>query len=384
MIEKAISTKNKKGKRTKCFLCDHRNIVTEIFLWILTLGIWSSIFVVIITDLVNLVIVGVLYIIYLLLELCSNIMDLYSSQKSPHEINELIGKLFKSTPSIEFISEIYTTKKFKDSRGKEQEKYIFSHSKTDNLNILSSRDVSGPLHLHSDESHYAILNIQYIINFADTISYSEYKEKRNEIKNYKEFGYEHYTYKEKIKICDIDNAYFLINIYGGESCLLSKCTYIIFVILTLGQLYKLILFCLTNQITFVIKKIISTRYDLSIDDKYDSFNPKLIFPTKTFKYKKEDICHIDKNIKVKPPTPEELTESLKYKDSIPLFEENKSINGIFVDVNNECNKNYKNYDNSNIVKIKNLLYQYIKNSNSINETNISFNINEKFVINNKN
>ena len=375
MIEKPMNTKNLKGKRTKCFFCDHRNIATEIFLWILTLGIWASIFVVIITDLVNSVIVGCLYIIYLLLELCSNIMDLYSSQKSPYEINELIGRLFKSTPSIEFICEIYITKKYTDSRGKKQEKYIFSHSKTDNLNILSSRDVSGPLNLHSDESHYAILNIQYIINFADTISYSDYKEKRNEIKNYKEFGYKHYEYKEKIKICDtdIDNTYFLINIYGGESCLLAKCAYIISVILTLGQLYKLILFCLTNQITFIIKKIISTRYDLTCDVKYDPYNPKLIFPTKTFKYKKNDICHVDKNIKIKPPTLEELTESLQYKDFIPQFGENKSINGIFVKVNNEY---HQNYDNSNIVPIKNLLYQSVKNSNSINETNIGINVNE--------
>ena len=373
MIEKAISTKNIKRKIAKCFFCDHRNIVTEIFLWILTLGIWASIFVVIITDLVNLVIVGGLYIIYLLLELCSNIMDLYSSQKSPHEINELIGKLFKSTPSIEFICEIYKTKKYKDSRGIEKEKYIFSHSKKDNLNILSARDVSGYLHLHSDEKYYAILNIQSVINFADTISFSDYKEKRNEIKNYKELGYDHYEYKEKIKICDIDNTYFLINIYGGESCLLTKWAYIISVILTLGQLYKLILFCLTKQMTFVIKKIISTRYDLSCDAKYNPYNPKLIFPTKTFKYKENDICHIDKNIKVKSPTPEELTESLQYKDFIPQFGENKSINGIFVEVNNEYNKNY---DNSNIVPIKKLLYQSVKNSNSINETSIGINVNE--------
>ena len=278
-------------------------------------------------------------------------MDLYSSQKSPHEINELIGQLFKNTPSIEFIREIYITKKCKDSRGKEQEKYIFSRSKTDNLNVLSSRDVSGPLHLHSDENYYAILNIRSVINFADAISYSDYKEKRNEIKNYKELGYDHYEFKEKIKICDIDNAYYLINIYGGESCLLTKCAYIISVILTLGQLYKLILFCLTNQITFVIKKIISTRNDLSCDAKYDAYNPILIFPTKTFKYKKEDICHIDKNIKVKPPTPEEVTESLKYKDFIPQFGENKSTNGIFDEVNNKYNNNF---NNSNIVPIKNI------------------------------
>ena len=235
-------------------------------------------------------------------------------------------------------------------------------NKSEYLKILSSRDVSGPLRFYPYGSSFAILNIKSEINFADTISYSDYKEIRNEIKNYKESGFSHYEYKEKIKIGNIENEDFLVNIDGGESCFVSKCTFIIFSILTFGQLYKLILLCMTEQITFVIRKIISTRYNISNDAKYEPYNPVLIFPRQTFQYGKEDICHIDNSVKVKPPTPEELTKSLQYKDFIPQFGQNQNMNGKSIEVYNNYNYNPR-YMNNNIIPVN---YQLNQSGNTIN------------------
>ena len=109
MIGKASGTKTLKGKRAKCCCCDYKNTCAEIFLWILTFGIWASLVVAFVVDFAFLSVFFVGYTVYLLLELCSNFKDIYSSKKSPHEINELVGDLFKSTPSIEFICEIYDT-----------------------------------------------------------------------------------------------------------------------------------------------------------------------------------------------------------------------------------------------------------------------------------
>ena len=365
----AEGTKPIKGKRNH--YCDYRSIFTEIILWILTFGIWAVIVVACVKSLLFLILAAVLYGFYLLFELCSYLMGILSHQKSPEEINKIVGELFRSIPSINFSCDIYTVDKRTDRDGTEYEDRKYVRSETDELHIFSSRDVSGTLYFRPGESSFVMLNLQSEINFADTISYSDYKEKRDKIKNYTPpFGDES-EFHEYITIGDIANEDFLVNIYGGKSCFLSKYTYIFFVILTLGQIYKLILLFVVKRMSFVIKKVISTRYDISGDSKYIPYNPILIFPSKTFEYDKSDICHIDKSIKVKPPTPEELTKSLKYKDCIPQFEQSHSTNGTIVEV-----KNYnQNHANSNISPVNYQANQSVTNDNLANESKFGFNVN---------
>ena len=265
---------------------------------------------------------------------------------------------------------VYSVEKIIDD-DREYEKRTYMRTETEELHIFSSRDVSGTLYFRPGESSFVMLNLQSEINFADTISYSDYKEKRDRMKNYRpQFGDES-EFHEYIKIGDISNEDFLVNIYGGKSWFLSKNTYIFFVILTLGQIYKLILLFVVKRMSFVIKKVISTRYDISGDSKYIPYNPILIFPSKTFEYDKNDICHIDKSIEVKPPTPEELTKSLKYKDCIPQFEQNHSTNGKVVEVNNYNQNNA----NSNIIPVNYQANQSVTNDNLANESKFGLNVN---------
>ena len=364
----ADGTKPIKGKRNS--YCDYRSIFSEIILWLFTFGIWAVIVVACIKSLLFLILAAVLYGLYLLFELCSNLMVILSHQKSPEEINKIVGELFRSIPSIDFSCDIYSVEKIIDD-DREYEKRTYMRTETEELHIFSSRDVSGTLYFRPGESSFVMLNLQSEINFADTISYSDYKEKRDRMKNYRpQFGDES-EFHEYIKIGDISNEDFLVNIYGGKSWFLSKNTYIFFVILTLGQIYKLILLFVVKRMSFVIKKVISTRYDISGDSKYIPYNPILIFPSKTFEYDKNDICHIDKSIEVKPPTPEELTKSLKYKDCIPQFEQNHSTNGKVVEVNNYNQNNA----NSNIIPVNYQANQSVTNDNLANESKFGLNVN---------
>ena len=374
---KAGGIKTLKGEGSS-FNCE--GIFCEVLLWILSIGIWASIIVAILTKPILFIIPVCVYFIYLVPELCSKTKDLISSQKFPEQINSLIKILFKEEPIVSFDCEIYTRVKFKDSEGNEDYNLRYDRTESEIFEFLSSRDVSGPLYFSSDGKSFVILTIKSEVNFADTISYSDYKQQRDNFQKNKRpfFGDDSYKFKETISINGIGNKDYLVNIYGHENYFISKCTFIVFAILTFGQIYKLILLCMTKHITFKIKKIISNRYDLSNDTKYDAFAPKLIFPTKTFEYNKNDISHINHSIKVNPPTHEELTKSLQYKDYIPKFETNQEQNlskGTAVTVNNNYNNNQSYDTNNNIIPINSNPNQAANNNNLFNESNVNFNTN---------
>ena len=55
----------------------------------------------------SIVLTSVIYVIYLIIELCSNILVAMSNQKSPKEFKELMDSIFKASPTIKFTTEIY-------------------------------------------------------------------------------------------------------------------------------------------------------------------------------------------------------------------------------------------------------------------------------------
>lgn len=61
-----------------------------------------------------------------------------------------------------------------------------------------------------------------------------------------------------------------------------------------------------------IRKIVSTRYDLSKDSKYLPFVPKLYFPNNNYAYNLEDFTQTNYEMNINPPTPDELTRLKQY------------------------------------------------------------------------
>lgn len=173
---KAGGIKTLKGEGSS-FNCE--GIFCEVLLWILSIGIWASIIVAILTKPILFIIPVCVYFIYLVPELCSKTKDLISSQKFPEQINSLIKILFKEEPIVSFDCEIYTRVKFKDSEGNEDYNLRYDRTESEIFEFLSSRDVSGPLYFSSDGKSFVILTIKSEVNFADTISYSDYKQQRD-------------------------------------------------------------------------------------------------------------------------------------------------------------------------------------------------------------
>ena len=360
-------------KENRCCSCSNNcKIFRLIILLILMIAIWAIIIISIIKHkYIYLIIIIVVYVFYLILE-CYSYKSIFSEQKNPQEMRELIGKLFTSSPSIQFICEIYIRDERRDSEGNMETYYKYYDSEYEDLEILSSRDVSGALNFNYGGYSYAYLELEIEVNFADTISYDDYITKKKIFEKEKKEKHAHGSYsveiKEKRTISDFETSKnYLININNTKNFFLNCGVFIIFVILTLGPIYEIIFYCFVKNLKFKIRKVISTKYNLSNESKYDPFAPKLIFPKESYNFNKENTSQFDKTKKVVPPTSEALANSMKYKDYIPDYKlynwNNKNSTGAVINAKN-VNQNWKNYENNEDKTI--YINQNINNNETVN------------------
>ena len=160
-------------KENRCCSCSSNcKIVRLVILFILMVAIWAVIVIIIVTQkYIYFIIVFSIYIFYIFIEFCFSYKVVFSKQKTPLEMKTLIGNLFTQSPSIEFICDIYDHQKKTDSEGNEVNESIYIDSDYLNLDILSSRDVSGVLNFNYEGYSYVYLDLEVEIHFGDTISY---------------------------------------------------------------------------------------------------------------------------------------------------------------------------------------------------------------------
>ena len=176
----------------------------------------------------------------------------------------------------------------------------------------------------------------------------------------------------------------MINIYDSNNCFFTKCVFIIFIILSFGQIYKLITNFYIKTIPFTIRKIISSRNNLSEDPKYIPFTPKVVFPNSNFTYNPEDITHFKKGMNIIPPTSDELTQSMKYQNYIPNYQiyqgNNRGLNGSVIDIQKypENPTIFNTYEQTNPYNGQEINININQANNNIpynNESNINFPVN---------
>ena len=141
--------------------------------------------------------------------------------------------------------------------------------------FISCRDVSGKLTLNSHyciPKSYAILNINYDIGFADNETLSDYEKEKekfiNENKN--KFSYQLYEFKYLNNIKH--NKKIIIN--NVAECYINNLLFAFFVFLSLGEIYKIIIYFIGCSANFTIKKVVSSRHDLSdacYNEAYDNY-----------------------------------------------------------------------------------------------------------------
>ena len=98
-------------------------------------------------------------------------------------------------------------------------------------------------------------------------------------------------------------------------------TFLVFFFLLIGlvQLYKVYINSRCVYKTFTIKKLISTRYDLTneeSDNKYRKDDPVISFQGEKFNFSINEMGYISNDFVQDLPTLQEIEESNKYKDLV--------------------------------------------------------------------
>jgi len=248
------------------------------------------------------------------------------------------------------------------------------------LPYYSSRDVSGLFQLNKSEGQskgksYIKLTLVPEINFADEISYMDYEFFRTDFYNRNRPRDKHMDYCEERKVPGL-NEYNFIHISEEEPCGISFCIFVFFSLFLLAEFYKCYFnsFCIDQE--FKIRKLISTRYDLNMD-QYQYFIPSINVPSQKYIFEKQNYNYLNNNYQVIKPTNQEIQNAEIYKDKIPKYKctsytsfEGKIKVGVVQDDPAYCSANYNedpppnckdvqyneeqnNNDNSNNINVQN-------------------------------
>ena len=232
----------------------------------------------------------IFYIIYIIIELFSPILQ-YLKEYKNENIRSKIFSLFQSKPEISF--------QLKSSNNEIKDNFVFR----------SFRDISGLLYIKHNgifKKNYIILEIKEQIIFADqeTID-SYYQEIERKIDELKCNNNEKVELFEEKKIRDVQK-YYVLREQAKDSLLINKFWFYFFLFLSLVELYKIYINCKFIKKSFTLRKVISKSNDLNEDNKFNIFYPKLaLFNQTVEKY--------DNNNKNKNSEEEETNTSLKHK-----------------------------------------------------------------------
>ena len=380
-------------KRNKCFMVFQW--IHQILLWVLF--IFGIIYVIIIDEeykfaaIPILMVYFMLYINYIILELrFSNILQYLRNKNTDEGIYQKMRMYFSTKPELSFYCECYHyeshTETTTDSDGNTTTttvtEKVITYSETLPFPYYSGRDVSGLFYLNCDKGivekkKYLKLELLVEVNFADAISYMDYEYAKNEFVGRNQNKDSHFYFTELKIIPGMKNLN-LIKLGESESCLANCCCFVLFTLLTLAEIYKLYFNSICVYQKYKIRKLVSTRYDITqpeFDDKYQKLNPQINLIQHTYFFEPNEYNYLNNDYQANLPTEEELQNSEKYKDKIPEYEISTGDGiyqpGVIID------KPGSGYDNNpspialaqNIGNEYNLLEQNIENNNDVNNNN---------------
>ena len=340
-IQKSVEQPQSSKKRSG-------NPFLTFFAWAVSLGIWGiigylTVYIYIlnwgnvrIEDIQALFyILGGLYFIYLIIEFCSPTCRYLVHKRSNEGIRDKMRKIFVTHPEIIFHAECYhyetRTRTYTDEDGHERTETetvkVVTHTESKNFEYCSVRDVSGLLNLKCDKAQikrkcYIKLELKEEINFADAISIADYERQKEAFKD-RNRGYDEYMdFSETRRLPGITH-HNLIKFGEYDPCTVNCFWYFIFTIFSLGQLYKWHVSSFSVFQSYKIRKIISTRYNLSsalMDQKYRLFNPQINLITLKIDYDTRDYTFYEPSNDLQIPTEAELELAKKYDAQVPKYE----------------------------------------------------------------
>lgn len=204
---------------------------------------------------------------------------------------------------------------------------------------------------------YLDFEINYIFICADEKTYQEESEAYNNFYNETSKKDKKFEVKKDISV----SKYKALYIIHHTNCIvlfLDRFFYIIFIFLSLGQIYKHILFCIIDMKKITIVKIISNYYDLTQSDSFFNIQPVVKVLGEDIKFDREKYAFKEcEDLETSISNNNPLSQSLKeYNEKLKNNSENWNITPIMDNNDNKAeDKNKGNNNNENKVEMANYL-----------------------------
>ena len=275
------------------------------------------------------------YIVYILVFcLASPVFSYLSNRTTNQGIYDRMQAIFTQPPKITLSTHSYHY----SPEHERDHKKVYTHRENMDLSYYSWKDISGLFLLKTDENKclgspiYLLLQVKNDINFADAISIDDYKQTKMNLLN-KNKHKDQYIEEKESRTYDGYKQYNLVKIGNEESWLCSRCVFIVFLIFTLGIVFCIMFNSKCIKQAFVVRKIISTRYNLVNDEnnkKYNSFRPTLSIQENMYEYDASETGCVYESQKIDIPTLDELERAKMYENEVPQYYCSQYINGVGV------------------------------------------------------
>lgn len=253
----------------------------------------------------------IIYVIYFIVEMLSPTSEYLRNKKDDKNFQEMMNQFIGSHPIItyEIKNYHYIANIIK----------LYTRCTSKEFKYCSSRDVSGPFYINYEKSFrlnkpFIKLKLEEQITFADKTSSSDYNwDVADFIFSNHEDDY--YEYVEK-RNCPGFKPLHLILLGKENPSSINFLWFVISVLMSLGEIYRLYLnsFCINQE--YAIKKIISTNYNLS-NPKYDkalkSTIPSINFDDQKYVYDSNIYNYYYPGANEESPTQEALEYVEKYR-----------------------------------------------------------------------
>ena len=378
-----------------CGNCN-KEICFQVFGWIFVLSTWSFIILSLVFRENPAFIASAIiaYIIYIIIEFCSPISRYLRNKNNSQGIYKKMSIYFRTPPIISwscecyhYVTHYYTTR---NNEGEiEQHSYterVVTFTGSSDMTYYSSRDISGPFLLNCDEKnvnqkYYIKLELNDEINFADSITTSDYLTQKNSFISAYKYRDVHFDFSERRYIPGLVE-YNLVKIGKEEAGCINSCIFFIFTMLSFAELYKFYFNSKCIYQKFTIKKIISTRYNLNgpeYEKRYQKTIPSIDLINKQYYFKPSEYNNLNNSYKVDLPSKEEVENANKNKNKIKIESINK--NQISQQNYNEVvihNKNEHNNSNSEEIQAPAIL------PNEEDKSSERLNVEKKLFVNSEN
>ena len=236
------------------------------------------------------------------------------------EILEIMQSHFSKAPIITLTTKSYHI----SGMGSDKSRWN-THQENVDFKYYSWKDISGTFHLDLSQTKekpiYLLLRVKNDINFADSISIDDYLRVKKELYARNAHRDENIEETEE-RTYEGYKEYMMVRLGKEDSCFFSRCVFVIMLMFSLGLVFCLKFQKKTISQSFVVRKLVSTRYNLLEGEnsmKYGQLKPMVSIDSNVYEYNDQVTGCVYEENKMAPPSAEDLERAKMYEKDVPTI-----------------------------------------------------------------